>query len=157
MAKITLGKRPGSFTLTVSIPVAGSDEPDTLDFKAKYRTRKELAQLTDEHNKSSKARIDALVDRMRPKAPEPAPKRGRKVAADPAALPELPKAPSEEEFAQAINEGHADYILSACEGWELTDPFNREKVLEFVDQFPAAAAAFADAYNTAIKEGRLGN
>lgn len=157
MAKITLGKRPNSFPLTVSIPVAGSDEPDTLQFTAKYRTRTELAELTDEHNKTSKARIDALVARMSIKPPEaPAPKRGRK-AAEPTEVVELPKTPTEKEFAQAINEGHADYILSACEGWELSDPFTREKVLQFVDEFPTAAASFAAAYDAAIKEGRLGN
>jgi hypothetical protein len=156
MAKISLGKRPSSFKLSVDIPVPGG-EPDSLEFTFKYRTRVELAQMTDEHSAASKARIDALVDRM--KAPvvvaaEAPAKRGRKAAAEPV---EAPKSPTEAEFAAAINEGHADYILAAAEAWELSDEFSRENVLQLVDRFPGAAPAISDAYSRALKEGRLGN
>jgi hypothetical protein len=158
MAKITLGKRPANFKLSVDIPVPGG-EPDALEFTFKYRTRTELAQMTDDQSTASRARIDALVDRIKTPiaaAAEAPAKKGRKpAAAEPVVEP--PKPPTEAEFAMAINEGHADYILSAAEGWELADAFDRENVLQLVDRFPGAAAAIADAYNRALKEGRLGN
>lgn len=158
MAKISLGKIPSNFKLSVEIPVPGG-EPDSLELTFRYRTRVELAQMTDEHSASSKKRIDALVDRIKTPAvaaPEAPAKRGRKAAA-PAVDAELPKPPSEAEFAAAINEGHADYILAAAEGWELSDEFNRANVLKLVDRFPGAAPAISDAYTRALKEGRLGN
>jgi hypothetical protein len=157
MAKISLGKRPSNFKLAVDIPVPGG-EPDSLEFTFKYRTRVELAQMTDEHSAASKARIDALVDRIKAPAvvaPAAPAKRGRKATEMPVDV-EV-KAPTEAEFAAAINEGHADYILSAAEGWELADEFNRANVLELVDRFPGAAPAISEAYTRALKEGRLGN
>lgn len=162
MAKLSLGKRPGSFKLNVTIPVPGADEPDTLEFTVKYRTRKELAEFTDQQSASSRARIDALLDRMKPQAAEavetvaaaPA-KKGRKAA--PAESAALPKAPPDADFAQALNEGQADYILATAEAWELADELNRENVLQLVDRFPGALPAFVESYNKAIKEGRLGN
>lgn len=153
MAKISLGKRPASFKHTVSIPVAGG-EPDTLELTFRYRTRTELAQFSDEHNTASRARIDALMDRAGIPSSAAALKKKAKAPEAPA---ELPKPPGEADFAAAINQSHVEYILGACEGWELSDPFNAESVLQLVDRFPGAAGVIADAYNAAIKDGRQGN
>lgn len=158
MAKISLGKRPPSFALTVAIPVhtGGTDE---LTLTCRYRTRTELAAFQDQHNASAKARMDALTQRVTA-AREQAEAQAKAVLAAgeaPAEPPAPVSLPTEEEFARAIGESHAEYVLGIAEGWDLEDEFGHDSVLQLVDMHPAAAPAIGEAYSRALREGRLGN
>lgn len=143
MAKVTLGKRPKSFSRKVEFTMVDGDSAE-LTVVFKYRTKREFGALIDElvqpakQAEASNADQPSLIDTD-------------------ASVPEV-KTVQLVEFMTASIEAQADYILKICDGWDIPDaPFDRESVIAFCDEQPAGAKAVMSMYREAITEGRLGN
>lgn len=51
---------------------------------------------------------------------------------------------------ESTSAGDVDYVMEACEGWEYEEPFTRESVAEFLQDFGGAAAAITFTYTTEL-------
>lgn len=58
---------------------------------------------------------------------------------------------------EGMGDKHADYLLECLDGWGLSEPLNRETLLQLSSEIPAAAGALMNAYREACVDGRLGN
>lgn len=144
--KIVLGKRPQNFKKEVQCTMLdgalGCMEVDYV-----YRSRIELAELTDELQAKLKNEANAEIERFNA-AVAKAKETGE-------AIPEFSMTQTEIVKRQsAIN---VDYILKIVKGWNLDADFDRDGVAELVDTLPAMAEAIKSDYRAAINEGRLGN
>lgn len=139
-SKIKLGNRPKSFSRTISfVMLEGGD--GCMEVNYKYRTRTELAKLTDEIQSAAKAQADADVEAVKAKIE-------KKESIEPLKQIDL----LDRDMSLQV-----DYIMQAVDGWNLDEKFDREAVEQLADELPAAIAALVDGYRRAINEGRLGN
>lgn len=144
--KIVLGKRPESFKKEVHCTMLDGST-GCMEIEYKYRSRTELAALTDEMQAKLKDEANAEIERFNA-AVEQAKQSG-------APIPEFTMTQSE-----IVNRQSAvavQYIQAIALGWNLDAGFDREGVAELVDTLPAMADAIKDDYRAAINEGRLGN
>jgi len=138
--KIKLGARPKSFARTVNFGMVEGGE-GCMEVQLKYRTRKELAALTDEVQAAAKAQADADIDAMKAKAEKNEPIEMLKQA----------------DILDRDISLQVDYVLQAVEGWNLDEKFERSAVEQLADEMPAAIKAIIEEYRKAINEGRSGN
>lgn len=99
----------------------------TIECTFKYRTRSEFGSFIDSLISAADARID-----------------------------------SSEKFSladvvNATTDKNVDYLLQALDGWNLDEELNAANLRQLADEVPAAVAAIMEAYNNAIRDGRLGN
>ncbi len=138
--KITLGKRPETFSKEVTFPMLdGSTGCIKVDYR--YRTRKEHAEFVDSIQAGIEAKAKAEADRY------------KKLADAGEDAPAIKQA----DLIKYNIDANVDTIMGAAKGWNLDIPFDREAVEQLVDELPAAVAAIVGAYRDAIVEGRLGN
>ena len=134
MAKVTLGKRPKNFPLTVKFTMLDG-EPGAIAVSYRYRTKTEYGQF-----------IDAI------QAAEDAAKKAAGVAPDPA-----PESFSLERVLEKAVGSNGAYLTEILDGWDLDIPLDKESAQQLADELPAAATAIMEGYRAAILEGRLGN
>lgn len=146
VSKIVLGKRPKTFTKTVTFDML-TGGAGCVEISYKYRTRSEFAHFYDEFQAKLKASAEAEVARMKV-AEEKAKDAGE-------AAPEF--SITQESITSRQAEVHIEFIMGCVEGWNLDVGFDRDAVAELVDTLPAGAKAIITDYRTAIDEGRLGN
>lgn len=130
MAKITLGKRPKSFTHTIEVKLP-EGEVGKIKLTYIYRTRKEFGAFLDELFNAAG---------MKPESLEPV---------DVEAAMALSLA--------AMVEQNAAFIMKCVSGWDLETEFSREAVEQLCDELPGVALAIISSYTAASREGRLGN
>jgi hypothetical protein len=128
MAKIILGKRPEAFTSTVAIPMLDGSVGE-VKFEFHTRSRTEHAKIMDEHRELVLAKT---------------------------------KGQSGDKFSMAGFLGihvdaDADLILQLAKGWDLDDPFTKENVVRFINDFGGAGQRTVDACALAINEGIVKN
>lgn len=58
---------------------------------------------------------------------------------------------------ESMGDKNADYLLECLDGWGLSEPLNKETLLQLSSELPAASVALMTAYREACVEGRLGN
>ena len=144
--KITLGKRPDHFKTEVQCALLEGGT-GCMEVKYKYRTRTELAELTDELQAKLKDEANAELERFNA-ALTKAKDAGEK-------LPEF--GITQTEIVKREAALNVEYIMKIVDGWNLDQDFDAEAVAELVDTLPAMAQAVKDKYRAAINEGRLGN
>lgn len=138
--KITLGKRPESFSKEVTFPMLdGSTGCIKVDFK--YRTRREHAEFVDGIQAGIEAKAKVETERL------------KKLAEAGEDAPQFKQA----DLIKYNIDASIDTIMGSVKSWNLDIPFDREAVEQLVDELPAAVAAIVGAYREAIVEGRLGN
>lgn len=54
-------------------------------------------------------------------------------------------------------EKSVEKLLDVIDSWDFGEPLNKETLLQLQDEFPAAIAAFGDAFRSACTGGKLGN
>jgi hypothetical protein len=138
--KIRLGGRPKSFARTITFPMVEGEE-GCMELQFKYRTRKELAKLTDEVQSAAQAQHDADIASIKAKA-------AKKEPIEPLKQVDL----LDRDMSLQV-----DYLMQVVEGWNLDEKFDRAAVEQLSDEVPAAIAAAIEAYRQAINEGRSGN
>lgn len=149
MAKFNLGNTPKNFKREVLIEMLDGTK-DSIVITFIYRTRSEYAKF-----------VDSIVAKTQTTAisPEKAKKpQTKKIDTDietsiESALVSLSLADRfKTEDAESI-----DLMLQIAEGWDLTEPFNRETLQVMQDRFPNSFAAINQAYSETILKGRLKN
>ena len=144
--KIVLGKRPTGFKKEVKcIMLDGSTGCMEVTFK--YRSRTELAELTDKFQATLKDEANVEIERFKAAV--------EKAKAAGETIPEFTM--TQAEIVARQTKVAVDYILSIIDSWNLDAEFDKHGVAELVDTLPAMADAIKDDYRTAINEGRLGN
>lgn len=138
--KIKLGERPKSFDKTIEFPMLDGST-GCIPVTYLYRSRKELAEMTDEVQ--SVARAAAAADMEAVKA-----KIERQEEVEPMKQVEI----TDREISLQV-----DYVMKAVTGWGLDVKFDRAAVEQLVDEVPAAIPALVEGYRAAINQGRLGN
>lgn len=144
--KITLGKRPESFSKTVKATMLDGST-GCMEVQYKYRSRTELAELTDDMQAKLKDEANVEIERFNA-AVEKAKSTG-------AAIPEFTM--TQTEIVKRQTAVAVQYIQAITLGWNLDAEFDKEGIAELVDTLPAMAEALKDDYRAAINEGRLGN
>ena len=145
--KVVLGKRPTTFTKTITGPMADGTT-GAIDVIYRYRTRTEWGALLDEHQAAKKERGAAAVQTYL-----------NAVAAARSAEPPLPlPTPPGAEAAQAAEvDADARLVLDIACGWDLPDPFTFDSVRQLADEAPGLITEMVRSYGDAVHEGRLGN
>ena len=144
--KIILGKRPQNFTKEVQCTMLDG-ALGCMEVNYVYRSRTELAELTDELQTKLKNEANAEIERFNAavaKAKETA-----------EAIPEF--ALTQTEIVKRQSAINVEYIMKIVKGWNLDADFDKDGVAELVDTLPAMAEAIKSDYRAAINEGRLGN
>lgn len=138
--KIKLGSRPKSFARVIKFPMVEGGE-GCMEVQFRYRTRSELASLTDEIQTAAKALADAEIEKMqqRIESGDPVEALKQTVALD-------------RDLSLQV-----DYVMQVVDGWNLDEKFERNAVEQLANELPAAIAAIIENYRKAINEGRLGN
>lgn len=144
--KIVLGKRPETFTKEVRAQLLDGTT-GCIEVKYRYRSRTELAELTDGFQSRLKDEANAEIERFNA-AVEKAKEAGEKI-------PEF--AITQSHIVTSQNKVNVDYIREIVAGWNLDYEFDKDSLAELVDTLPAMAEAIKDDYRAAINEGRLGN
>lgn len=139
--KIKLGNRPKSFARTVTFAMIEGGEDGCMEVQLKYRTRKELAALTDEVQAAAQAQIDSDMDALKAKIEKK----------------ETVKALTQVDLLDRDMSLQVDYVMQVLTGWNLDEKLDRDAVEQLADEIPAAIAAIIEVYRTAINQGRLGN
>jgi hypothetical protein len=138
--KIRLGARPKSFVRTITFPMIEGGE-GCMELTFKYRSRKELAKLTDEVQAAAQAQHEADIAAIKAKAE-------KSESIEPLKQVDL----LDRDVSLQV-----DYLMQVVEGWNLDEKFDRAAVEQLADEVPAAIGAAIEAYRKAINEGRLGN
>lgn len=138
--KIKLGSRPKSFARVIKFPMVEGGE-GCMEVQFRYRTRSELAALTDEIQSAAKALADAEIEKMQQR---------------------IDNGDSVEALKQTVVLDRdlslqVDYVMQVVDGWNLDEKFERNAVEQLANELPAAIAAIIENYRKAINEGRLGN
>lgn len=144
--KIVLGKRPDSFKKTVQATMLDGST-GCMEVEFKYRSRTELAELTDEMQAKLKDEANTEIERFNA-AVEKAKQSG-------APIPEFTM--TQTEIVKRQTAVAVQYIQAIALGWNLDAEFDKDGIAELVDTLPAMADALKDDYRAAINEGRLGN
>jgi hypothetical protein len=138
--KIKLGSRPKSFSRVVKFPMVEGGE-GCMEVQFRYRTRSELAALTDEIQSAAKAQADADFAAMKAKLDNG----------------ETAETLKQVDILDRDISLQVDYVLQAVDGWNLDEKFDRGAVEQLANELPAAISAIIENYRKAINEGRLGN
>lgn len=138
--KIKLGGRPKSFARTITFAMVEGGE-GCMEVQLAYRTRRELAKLTDEIQSAAQAQHDADIESIKAKSE-------KKESIDPLKQVDI----LDRDISLQV-----DYVMQVIEGWNLDEKFNRSAVEQLADEVPAAIAAVIETYRKAINEGRAGN
>jgi hypothetical protein len=138
--KIKLGARPKTFVRTITFPMVEGGE-GCMELTFKYRSRKELAKLTDEVQAAAQAQHDADIAAIKAKAEKSEPIEPLKQV----------------DLLDRDVSLQVDYLMQVVEGWNLDEKFDRAAVEQLADEVPAAIGAAIETYRKAINEGRLGN
>jgi hypothetical protein len=144
--KIVLGKRPESFKKQVQCAMLDGST-GCMEVEYKYRTRTELAELTDELQSKLKDEANVEIERFKA-AVEKAKLSGE-------SIPEFTL--TQTEIVKRQSAIAVEFILKIVKGWNLDADFDKDGVAELVDSLPAMADAIKDDYRAAVNEGRLGN
>jgi len=144
--KIVLGKRPESFKKTVQATMLDGST-GCMEVEFKYRSRTELAELTDEMQAKLKDEANVEIERFNA-AVEKAKQSG-------SPIPEFTM--TQGEIVKRQTAVAVQYIQAIALGWNLDAEFDKDGIAELVDTLPAMADALKDDYRAAINEGRLGN
>jgi len=144
--KIVLGKRPESFKKTVTATMLDGST-GCMEVEYRYRSRTELAELTDQMQAKLKDEANAEIERFNASV-EKAKQAG-------AAIPEFTM--TQAEIVKRQTAVAVQYIQAIVVGWNLDAEFDKDGIAELVDTLPAMAEAIKDDYRAAINEGRLGN
>lgn len=140
--KITLGSNPKNFTKPVEI-VLLDGTTDKLSIRFIYRTRSQFAEMADKRAAEFEETIKAQIEKEQAER-----------AANPDALP--PRISTAENY-RRHDEVLADQVLLIADGWELSDEFNKDSLLQLEDQFPGSLQRIARAYAQAVAEVRTKN
>jgi coenzyme F420-reducing hydrogenase alpha subunit len=138
--KIKLGNRPKSFARTITFAMVEGGE-GCMELQFKYRSRKELAKLTDEVQSAAQAQHDADIESIKAKAEKKEPIEPLKQI----------------DVLDRDISLQVDYLMQVVEGWNLDEKFDRAAVEQLADEVPAAISAAIETYRKAINEGRSGN
>jgi coenzyme F420-reducing hydrogenase alpha subunit len=138
--KIKLGARPKSFARTITFAMVEGGE-GSMELVYRYRSRKELAKLTDEVQAAAQAQHDADMAALKAKA-----EKGETI--EPLKQIDL----LDRDVSLQV-----DYLMQVVEGWNLDEKFDRAAVEQLADEVPAAISVAIETYRKAINEGRLGN
>jgi hypothetical protein len=138
--RIKLGARPKSFVRTITFPMVEGGE-GCMELTFKYRSRKELAKLTDEVQAAAQAQHEADIAAIKAKAAKNEPIEPLKQV----------------DLLDRDMSLQVDYLMQVVEGWNLDEKFDRAAVEQLADEVPVAIAAAIETYRKAINEGRLGN
>lgn len=138
--KVILGKRPTSFKRSISFPMIEGGE-GCMDLDLKYRTRKELAALTDEIQAAGKAQAEADYDAAKAKIEAGA----------------VIEVLTQTDLLERDITLQVDYVMQVVDGWNLDEEFSRAAVEQLADEVPAAIGAIIETYRKAVNEGRSGN
>lgn len=144
--RVTLGKRPQSFTKTISGPMADGTVGE-MAVTYRYRTRTEWGALLDAHRAERQARTEAAAQAYLD-AVAKAREEGQHT---------LPIPPGAQAAQAADVEADARLVLDIASGWDLPDPFAFDSVKQLADEAPGLVAALIRGYGDAVHEGRLGN
>jgi len=144
--RVTLGKRPQSFTKTVSGPMADGTVGE-MSVTFRHRTRTEWGALLDQHKNDKSTRAEAALQSYLDAVQ----------AARQAGESTLPMPPGAEAAQTADVEADARLLLDIASGWDLPDPFTFDNVKQLADEAPGMVAAIVRSYGEAVHEGRLGN
>ena len=143
--KVVLGRRPQTFTRTITGPMAdGTVGAIVMTFR--YRTRTEWGALLDAHNAAKKERGEAAL-KVFLDAVERARTDGQP----------MPPAPGAEAAQAAEVDADSHLVLDLATGWDLPDPFTFESLRQLADEAPGLISEMVRDYGQAIHEGRLGN
>jgi hypothetical protein len=112
-----------------------------MELTFKYRSRKELAKLTDEVQAAAQAQHEADIAAIKAKAAKNEPIEPLKQV----------------DLLDRDMSLQVDYLMQVVEGWNLDEKFDRAAVEQLADEVPVAIAAAIETYRKAINEGRLGN
>jgi hypothetical protein len=146
VTKIVLGKRPETFKKEVRAPMLDGST-GCMEVSYRYRTRSELAELTDKFQARLKDEANSEIERFNA-AVEKA-----KSAGEP--IPEFTLTQADIVARQA--KVNVEYMTEILSGWNLDVDLDADALAELVDTLPAMAEAIKDDYRAAINEGRLGN
>jgi hypothetical protein len=138
--KIKLGNRPKSFARTITFAMLEGGE-GRMEVTYKYRSRKELAKLTDEVQAAAQAQHEADIEAIKAKAEKKEPIEHLKQV----------------DLLDRDISLQVDYLMQVVEGWDLDEKFDRSAVEQLADEVPAAITAAIETYRKAINEGRVGN
>lgn len=156
MAKLILGRAPKTISKELTFPMLdGTTGSIKVDFK--YRTRSEYATFVDEQTEKVKAQAEADLAKMKAALKAAQEEREKAKAAGIEHDEEINLGMSESEQQARKSQGQADFLMGALDGWNLDIPFDREAVVQLVDETPQAAQTIIAAYREAMTEGRLGN
>jgi len=144
--KIVLGKRPTGFKKEVKCTMLDGST-GCMEVTYKYRSRSELAELTDKFQATLKDEANVEIERFKAAV--------EKVKAAGETIPEFTLTQADIVARQA--KVLVDYILAIVDAWNLDADFDRDGVAELIDTLPAMAEAIKEDYRAAINEGRLGN
>ena len=143
--RVTLGKRPETFTATVTGPMADGTT-GAIDVTYRYRTRTEWGALLDQHAKDRAERDQAALHQYLA-AVEKARAEGG----------EVPGAPAAGKRQELEVEADARLVLDLAAGWDLPDPFTFDNIKQLADESPGIITAIIATFRTKVNEGRLGN
>jgi len=138
MAKIKLGKAHETFKKLITLPMLDGQK-GTVEMEYIYRTRAEFSVFMDSAIAQVKAHEAEAIKRQSEAADEAAPS---------VTVAEVVK--------QSLDR-NADHILHIAKGWDLDAEFNRDNVHQLCNEYPGAANAIMETYQSAIMSGRLGN
>jgi hypothetical protein len=138
--KIKLGSRPKSFARVIKFPMVEGGE-GCMEVQYRYRTRSELASLTDEIQAAAKAQADSDFAAMKAKLDSG----------------EMAETLKQADILDRDITLQVDYVMQAVDGWNLDEKFDRAAIEQLADELPAAISAIIENYRKAINEGRLGN
>ena len=144
--KIVLGKRPETFKKEVQCTMLDGST-GCMEVEYKYRSRTELAELTDELQAKLKDEANAEIERFKASVEK------AKQSGEP--IPEFTI--TQTEIVKRQSAVAVDFIQKIVKGWNLDAAFDKDGIAELVDTLPAMAEAIKDDYRAAINEGRLGN
>jgi hypothetical protein len=144
--KIVLGKRPTGFKKEVKCTMLDGST-GCMEVTYKYRSRSELAELTDKFQATLKDEANVEIERFKAAV--------EKAKAAGETIPEFTLTQADIVARQA--KVLVDYILAIVDAWNLDADFDRDGVAELIDTLPAMAEAIKEDYRAAINEGRLGN
>lgn len=138
--KIKLGNRPKSFKRTITFAMVEGGE-GSMELTYQYRSRKELAKLSDEVQAVVQAQHDADIEAIKAKA----------------AKSELIEPLTHVDLLDRGISLQVDYLMQVVVGWNLDEKFDRAAVEQLADEVPDAITVAIETYRKAINEGRLGN
>lgn len=141
MAKLVLGKTPKTFKpfpVKFTLP-DGQEDQITVTFV--YKTRSQFAKFMDELFNANSAPTE--VTQVGEESP--------------AATPESSKAPDFVDLFEQGGKKTVAHLSKIIADWDFVEKPTPEILGVMHDEAPAAAAAFATAYQDACTSGRLGN